>query len=110
MGQSWFTTVFTTAYALVHSVSLVVRVLPDVVICNGPGTCVPVCVAAFALRFFGLKWCKIVFVESFCRSRSLSLSGRMLYPLSDVFVVHWKGLERKISASHPRAVCMERLI
>ena len=36
----------------------------------------------------------IVFIESFCRVKSLSLTGRILYALGivDLFLVHWPEL------------------
>jgi len=48
--QPWITTVWTTLLALVSSILLIARLQPDVVLCNGPGTCVPICVAAYLLR------------------------------------------------------------
>lgn len=57
-----------------------------------PGTCLPICLAGFALRFLGLKRVRVVFVESLCRVHSLSLTGRLLYYLADRFVVQWPGL------------------
>jgi len=49
------------------------------------------------MRFLGINTsCKIVFVESFCRSQSLSLSGRLLYPFVDRFVVHWDELAKSL--------------
>lgn len=56
------------------------------------GTCLPLCLAGYALRFLGVKRVKVVFVESFCRVQSLSLTGRLLYYLADRFVVQWPGL------------------
>ena len=44
------------------------QVQPDLVLINGPGTCVPVALSAFLIRIIGWKRrTKIVFVESFCR-------------------------------------------
>jgi beta-1,4-N-acetylglucosaminyltransferase len=56
---------------------------------NGPGTCVPLCWAAFARRLFFMRAPKVVFVESFARVTRLSLSGYLLYPIVDRFVVQW---------------------
>lgn len=56
------------------------------------GTCLPLCLAGYALRFLGIQHVKIVFVESFCRVQSLSVTGRLLYFLADRFVVQWPGL------------------
>jgi beta-1,4-N-acetylglucosaminyltransferase len=39
--QSWFTTPFTFLYSLAYSFYLVYTVKPCLIICNGPGTCVP---------------------------------------------------------------------
>ena len=40
-----------------------------------------------------------MFVESFARAQSLSLSGRILYPIADLFLVQWPALVAK----YPRA-------
>ena len=48
--QSWFTTIGTTAWSFCHSFLLVSKLKPDIILCNGPGTCVPVCLSAFLLR------------------------------------------------------------
>lgn len=72
------------------------------------GTCIPVCVAAFTLRFLGLgsSCSRTVFCESFCRVKSLSLSGRIMYLLADRFVVHWPELLLK----YPRAEYVGQLM
>ena len=93
VGQSWLTTCWTTAVATVSCVRLVYGLRPDLVICNGPGTCIPICAVAFVLNFLGLgPRTKIVFVESFCRVKTLSFTGKLLYPIADRFVVQWRGL------------------
>jgi beta-1,4-N-acetylglucosaminyltransferase len=52
---------------------------------------VPVCVAAIVARYF---WCfhTNVFCESLCRVQTLSLTGKLLYPIADLFLVHWSEL------------------
>ncbi|ALC48440.1 CG6308 [Drosophila busckii] len=94
VGQSWLTSIFTTLWALLWSCWLVWRDKPKLVLCNGPGTCVPYCYAAYLWRLLGRlpAHSKIVFVESYCRVETLSLSGRLLLPLADMFVVHWPQL------------------
>lgn len=68
---------------------------PDLLLVNGPGTCLPVCLSALALRFFGLLDTRVVFVESVCRVTSLSLTGRMLYYLADQVQVQWPELKQR---------------
>lgn len=99
LHQSWLTTVPTTFYAILASAPILLRHSPDVIICNGPGTCVPIVLMAFLLAVLGVKRTRVVFVESFCRVETLSISGRLLYHLADHFVVQWPQLTNK----YPRA-------
>lgn len=94
VGQSYTTSVATTLQSIWQCIPLVYRLQPDLVLCNGPGTCVPICLIAFCLKMFGAisSQCKIVFVESFCRVKTVSLSGRILIWIADCFVVQWPQL------------------
>jgi beta-1,4-N-acetylglucosaminyltransferase len=98
--QSYISTVFTSLKSLMECFYWVATLQPDLIICNGPGTCVPLCYALFFLRVVGITQnSSIVFVESFCRVQSLSLTGKLLYYISDVFLVQWPLLAEK----YPRA-------
>lgn len=81
------------------------------VLCNGPGTCIPLCTAGLLLGILGLKRVLLVYVESICRVESLSLSGKILYPFADYFFVQWKPLQAKYPKSTyiGRIVWMEKL-
>ena len=110
VGQSFISSAPTTLMAALDSVRIVFNVQPALVLCNGPGTCVPICAAVVLLRFFGFSRlispvdrsstrkssdpC-IIFVESFCRVKSLSLTGKILYRVADRFVVQWPELAQK---------------
>lgn len=76
------------------------------VLCNGPGTCVPLCVAGLLLGILGMKKVLIVYVESICRVHSLSLSGKILYPISDYFFVQWSSLRDK----YPKSIFLGRIV
>ncbi|KAF2797915.1 glycosyltransferase family 1 protein [Melanomma pulvis-pyrius CBS 109.77] len=73
--------------------------LPDLIITNGPATAVIVVLASLILKFFDIRGassrgkCRTVYVESFARVTSLSLSGRLLVKVVDRFVVQWAELE-----------------
>ncbi|XP_068651018.1 UDP-N-acetylglucosamine transferase subunit ALG14-like isoform X2 [Aristolochia californica] len=101
VGQSYLTSVGTTLIAMAHAMWLTFKVQPQVVLCNGPGTCIPLCAAAFLLKVIGIRWSSIFYVESIARVRKLSLSGLLLYNsrLADQFFVQWPQLQRK----YPRA-------
>jgi len=74
------------------SLQMQTRMLTDVLILNGPGTCTTLCMAVIFNRFFGLPSPHVIYVESFARVRSLSLSGRLLQPFVDRFIVQWPQL------------------
>jgi beta-1,4-N-acetylglucosaminyltransferase len=95
VGQSYLSAVVPTAGALLQSFLLLLRLKPRLILCNGPGTCLPICLAAAILRFFGLlPDLKIVFVESVCRVKSLSMTGKLLYKsrIADRILVQWEEL------------------
>lgn len=104
--QSWSSSVLSTLNALRYSLPLVLKLRPDMVLCNGPGTCVPLCAAALLLGIMGLKKVVIVYVESVCRVETLSLTGMLLYPLSHYFFVQWSTLRDK----YPKAIFLGRIV
>ncbi|ODH13729.1 hypothetical protein ACO22_06964 [Paracoccidioides brasiliensis] len=90
---------------------------PDIILTNGPATAVCVIIAAKILRttdsifpflscFFQLqqqpqgasprlreRYLRTIFVESWARVTTLSLSGKIVLPLVDRFLVQWDGLD-----------------
>uniref|UniRef100_A0AC34GVS0 UDP-N-acetylglucosamine transferase subunit ALG14 n=1 Tax=Panagrolaimus sp. ES5 TaxID=591445 RepID=A0AC34GVS0_9BILA len=101
VGQSYFSSIFTTLWAIFSSILAVWRLKPDIIICNGPGTCIPICLIAFFFDLIRLRNTRIIFVESVCRVKTLSLSGKILYTLriADIFLVQWEDLVKL----YPRA-------
>ncbi|XP_039855751.1 UDP-N-acetylglucosamine transferase subunit ALG14 homolog isoform X2 [Panicum virgatum] len=108
VGQSYITSIATTLLATLHAMWLVIRIRPQVIFCNGPGTCFPLCVSAFLLKVLGLGWSSIFYIESIARVKKLSLSGLLLYKLriADQFFVQWPQLRQK----YPRACYAGRLM
>jgi len=97
--QPLLTTPFTALRSLV-SCLYYVAILPalsgtpfaEVLVLNGPGTCCMLALAVYFERFLGLPSPTLIYVESFARVRSLSLSGKLLRPFVDRFVVQWPDL------------------
>merc|ERR1719378_1658574 len=102
--QSWVTTVWTTALATAFTITHWRKIgRTDLLLVNGPGTCVPICLIAWLINF--AKWLvgpthlpqtKIVFVESICRVKTLSLTGKILTRFADHLLVQWPKLAAKI--------------
>ncbi len=67
VGQGYMTSIGTTLWSLIYTLTLVFRIRPGLLLCNGPGTCLPIAVWTFVGRVLGLWEGKIVFCESFCR-------------------------------------------
>ncbi|VEU33610.1 unnamed protein product [Pseudo-nitzschia multistriata] len=97
VGQSYWSSILTTLYSFVFAFWLVgFQVQPDLILANGPGTCLPIAFSAFFFRIVGWKpRTRIIFVESFCRVKSLSLTGKLIYPIADLFAVCWQQLHEK---------------
>lgn len=97
VGQNYVSSVFTTLTAIFNCLPLMVVSRPDLLLCNGPGTCIPVCFMAYLIKFLGIKSIEIVYVESICRVDHLSLSGLLLYYLcmADHVLVQWPKLADK---------------
>lgn len=77
----------------IHFVKLFFRVAgiirrekPDVVVTTGALIAFPVCLLA------KLRGAKIIYIESFARVYEKSLTGRLVYPFADLFLVQWESL------------------
>ncbi|KAK9763808.1 UDP-N-acetylglucosamine transferase subunit [Basidiobolus ranarum] len=93
VGQSLLSTPPSVLKALLFSVKFIFSERPELVVCNGPGSCVPICILALVLKVLGIQDTTIVYVESFARVKTLSLTGKLLYPLVDRFLVQWPELK-----------------
>lgn len=95
--QTYFTSIFTTVYSILRSLPVVIKTRPDLILCNGPGTCISICLASFILRCLFIVNTKIIFIESFCRTKTLSLTGKILLYFADNILVQWPKLKTKYS-------------
>ncbi len=78
--------VFIFTYNIIKSVILFLKYSPDVIVTTGTHTAVPMCYIGW---FFKRK---IIFIESFAKSKSPTLSGRLVYPIATTFIVQWKSM------------------
>ena len=70
------------------------KIKPDVVITTGTHTAVPMCYIA---KLFGKK---VIYIETFANIETKPLSGRMVYPIADLFIVQWESMLKL----YPKAV------
>jgi len=102
--QSYITSIFTTLYSIFYSIFLTYpSISPDLVLCNGPGTCIPLVFAVYFYKFFNLMMkTKVIFIESVARVQHLSLTGLILYHtgMTDRFFVQWPQLLDILNLNH----------
>lgn len=88
---------------LIRNTFLAVKVLwlekPDLIISSGAGVAVPF----FWLgKLFGAR---TVYIEVFDRIDAPTLTGRLVYPVTDVFIVQWEDMKKV----YPKAINLGRI-
>ncbi|KAF9154909.1 UDP-N-acetylglucosamine transferase subunit [Mortierella sp. AD011] len=81
----------------------------SIMLMNGPGTCFALALAVIGARMLGVpdeQTPDLIFIESFARVKTLSLAGKLLYHLCDVFLVQWPDLRGR----YPRAQYIGTLV
>ncbi|KAI9361806.1 UDP-N-acetylglucosamine transferase subunit alg14 [Pilaira anomala] len=97
VGQSMSSVPWTMLLALLTCTKVLIQSWPDLILCNGPGSCIPICMLAYIPRVVGIKKIEIIYIESFARVDTLSLSGKLLYPFVDRFLVQWPELSQRLN-------------
>lgn len=91
-----FSYLFKFTFNILKSFWLYLKYRPEIIITTGTHTAVPMCYIA---HLFGKK---VVFIESFAKKDSANLSGKLVYPIADVFLVQWESMLKV----YPKAICI----
>lgn len=70
----------------VYSLMIFHKEKPDIVICTGVLAMIPICLIA------KLRGKKLIYIESFAKVTSGTLSGKLLYRYADQFYVQWEQM------------------
>lgn len=89
-----FSYVFKFIYNCVKSFALYLKIHPKVIVTTGTHTAVPMC---YIGKLFGSK---IIFIETFANSKTKTLSGKLVYPIANTFIVQWESMLKL----YPRAI------
>lgn len=92
VGESIISSCISTLKTLFSTVRVLITYNPGILLVNGPATAAVFGMVSFGGRVLGLSRTRIVYIESFARVSSLSLSGRICYSFADRFVVQWPQL------------------
>lgn len=71
---------------ILYSLYYFIKINPDVIITTGAHTAVAMCYIA---KLFGRK---IIYIETFANLESKTVTGRLVHPIADAFVVQWKSM------------------
>ena len=77
---------FIFPYNCFKSLFLYWKIRPKYIITTGAHTAVPMC---YIGKLFGSK---IIYIETFACINTKSLSGRLVYPISNLFLVQWENM------------------
>ena len=69
------------------SFKIFLREKPDVIISTGALATIPICIFAKVLKK------KIIFIESFAKVTSPTLTGKLIYKFADQFYVQWEQMK-----------------
>ncbi|WP_281884345.1 PssD/Cps14F family polysaccharide biosynthesis glycosyltransferase [Paenibacillus sp. YYML68] len=78
----------------IKTLNILTKEKPDVVICTGALSSVPTC---FLSKIMGIK---LIYIESFAKMHSPTLTGRFVYKIADLFIVQWEGMKK----FYPKAI------
>ncbi len=70
----------------VKSLYYFIKIRPKVVVTTGTHTAVPMCYIAKLFRS------KVIFIETFANRNTKTLSGKLVYPIADTFIVQWEEM------------------
>lgn len=77
------------------SLKIFIKEDPDVVISTGALATIPMCLLSKVFRR------KVIFIESFAKVTSPTLTGKLVYKFADQFYVQWEQMKEH----YPEAIC-----
>ena len=81
-----FTYIFKFIYNIIKSLILFIKIRPKVIVTTGTHTAIPMC-------YIGkLFFRKIIYIETIANSKTKTLSGKLVYPIADTFIVQWESM------------------
>ncbi len=85
---------FIYTYVCLKTIFLYFKIRPKVIVTTGTHTAGPMC---YLGKMFGSK---IVYIETFANIRTKTITGRLIYPIADLFIVQWEEMLKL----YPKAV------
>ena len=81
-----FSYIFKFTFNILKSFYLFLKYRPNVIVTTGAHTAVPMCYIGKLFRK------KVIFIESYAKRTSPTLSGRLVYKVATIFIVQWESM------------------
>lgn len=85
---------FKFLFNTIKSFVIFLKFRPNYIVTTGAHTCVPMCYIAKLFRK------KIIYIETMANLSSKTLTGKLVYPIADLFVVQWESMKEM----YPKAI------
>ena len=89
-----FSYIFKYFYLCIKTIYYYIKIRPKVIVTTGTHTAGPMC---YLGKIFGSK---IIYIETFANRDKKTATGRLIYPIADLFIVQWKEMLKL----YPKAV------
>ena len=86
--KSHLSYIYIYPYDCIKSLIYFIKIRPKVVVTTGAHTCVFMCYLAKLFRR------KVIYIETFANMVTKTSTGKLLYPISDLFVVQWESMKK----------------
>ncbi len=73
-------------YLCIKTVYIYLKIRPKVIVTTGTNTAGPMC---YLGKIFGSK---IIYIETFANTNKKTATGRLVYPIADLFIVQWEDM------------------
>lgn len=87
--------IFKFVYIFIKTLYIIIKERPDVVISLGALSTIPACIIMKIMKK------KVIFIESFAKIDSPTLTGKLVYKFADLFLVQWESMKK----FYPNAQC-----
>lgn len=89
-----FIYIFKYLYLCIKTIYYYFKIRPKVIVTTGTHTAGPICILG---KLFGSK---IIYIETFANTNKKTATGRLIYPIADLFIVQWEEMLK----IYPKAV------
>ena len=81
-----FSYIFKYLFLCIKTVYLYFKIRPKVIVTTGTHTAGPMCILGKIFRS------KIIYIETFANTNKKTATGRLIYPIADLFIVQWEEM------------------